>query len=74
MCAHGEPRAQTGEKRAMKNAMIRYILNTASKKLPFKSADIVKNCLRSEQKWFAQLLPEVDEELNDVSNYRCEKK
>lgn len=67
MCAHGELRAQAGEVKAMKNAMIRYILNVAPKKTPFKSIDIVKQCLRGEQKWFVQLFPEVQEALNDVS-------
>lgn len=67
MCAHGELQAQVGEKRAMKNAMIRYILNVVTKKTPIKSIDIVKQCLQNEQKWFAKLLPEVEEALNDVS-------
>lgn len=68
MCAHGDVgRTQVGEKRAMKNAMIRFILNVATRKIPFKSNDIVKQCLRSEPKWFAQLLPEVQETLSDVS-------
>lgn len=70
MCAHGELRAQVGEKRAMKNAMIRYILNAAMKKTPIKSIDIVRQCLKGEQKWFVNLLPEVEEALNDVSNIR----
>lgn len=67
MCAYGEMRAQVGEKRAMKNAMIRYMLNAATKKTAIKSIDIVKQCLKNEQKWFAQLLPEVEEALNEVS-------
>lgn len=68
MCASGTLRAQVGEKRAMKNAMIRYILNAAMKKTPFKSIDIVKQCLNNEQKWFVNLLPEVEEALVDVSS------
>lgn len=67
MSAYGELRAHGGELKAMKNAMIRYILNVAPKKTPFKSIDIVKQCLRGEKKWFIQLLPEVQEALNDVS-------
>lgn len=70
MCAHGPLRAQVGEKHAMKNAMIRFILNAAVKKTPFKSIDIVKQCLNNEQKWFANLLPEVEEALVDVSTFR----
>lgn len=67
MVTQGELRAQAGEIKAMKNAMIRYILNVAPKKTPFKGNDIVKQCLRSEPKWFVKLLPEVQETLNDVS-------
>lgn len=66
----GELRGQIGEKHAMKNAMIRYLLNAASKKLPIKSNDIVKQCLRNEQKWFVQLLPEVKDTLADVSDFK----
>lgn len=62
-------RGQIGEKHAMKNAMIRYLLNAATKKTPIKSNDIVKQCLCNEQKWFVQLLPEVTEALRDVSNF-----
>lgn len=69
MCAHTEIRAQVGEKRALKNAMIRYILNAAVKKQPIKSIDIVKQCLKNEQKWFAKLLPEVEEALSEVSKF-----
>lgn len=60
--------AQQGELKSMKNAMVRYILNVSSKKIPFKSIDIVKQCLRGEQKTFLQLFPEVQEMLDDVSN------
>lgn len=67
MVTQGELRVQAGELKAMKNAMIRYILNVAPKKTPFKGIDIVKQCLRGDQKWFLKLLPEVKEALNDVS-------
>lgn len=55
------------EIKSLKNTMIRYILNMVSKKTPIKSIDIVKLCLRGEQKTFAQLLPQVQEILSDVS-------
>lgn len=67
MAVQSETRVHAGEVRGMKNAMIRYILNAASKKTPFKSIDIVKQCLRNEQKWYFQLWPQVQEDLNDVS-------
>lgn len=70
MCGRGELRGQVGERRAMKNAMIRYFLNAAPKKTPIKSHDIVKHHLNGEQKWFVELLPEVQETLNDVSDLR----
>lgn len=70
MCAPGRLQAQVGEKRAMKNAMIRYILNAAYKKTPIKSNEIVKQCLNNEQKWFVNLLPEVEDALMNVSNFR----
>lgn len=58
---------QPGERKAMKNAIIKYILSTTAKKLPFKNIDIVKQCLRGEQKWFIHLYPEIEETLSDVS-------
>lgn len=67
MTAQGELTARAGELKAMKNAIIRYILSIAPKKTAFKSIDIVKQCLRGEQKWFTQLLPDVQDALNDVS-------
>lgn len=59
--------AQQGELKSLKNAMIRYILNMASKKTPIKSIDIIKTCMRGEQKLFLKLFPEVQEILSDVS-------
>lgn len=70
MCAPARLQAQVGEKRAMKNAMIRYILNAAYKKTPIKSNEIGKQCLNNEQKWFVNLLPEVEDALMNVSNFR----
>lgn len=63
--------AQQGELKSMKNAIIRYILNVSSKKTPIKSIDIVKQCLRGEQKMFLHLLPEVQDILSDVSLILC---
>lgn len=60
--------AQQGELKSMKNSMIRYILNNSSKKTPIKSIDIVKQCLRGEQKMFLHLLPEIQDILSDVSS------
>lgn len=59
--------AQQGELKSMKNSMIRYILNS-SKKTPIKSIDIVKQCLKGEQKMFLHLLPEIQDILSDVSS------
>lgn len=67
MTTSARSQAQHGELKSMKNSMIRYILNVASKKTPFKSIDIVKQCLQGEQKMFVQLLPEVEDMLSDVS-------
>lgn len=60
--------AQQGELKSMKNSMIRYILNVSSKKTPIKSIDIVKQCLRGEQKMFLHLLSDVQDILSDVSS------
>lgn len=59
--------AQQGELKSMKNSVLRYILNISTKKTPIKSIDIVKQCLRGEQKMFLHLLPEIQEILSDVS-------
>lgn len=67
MVTAAHSRVQQDELKSMKNSMIRYILNVSSKKTPFKSADIVKHCLKGEQKMFVHLLPEVEDMLSDVS-------
>ena len=68
MVAAPRLQAQQGELKSMKNSMIRYILNVSSKKTPIKSIDIVKQCLRGEQKMFQHLLPDVQDILSDVSS------
>lgn len=52
---------------------VQYILNQSAKKLSFKRADIVKNCLHEEQPLFDEIFPAVDEQLEEVNFYYHDK-
>lgn len=53
----------------MKVTSLKFVLHHAARKLPIKSAELTKHCLRSENRLFAKMWPTVTEKLSEVKFY-----